>query len=221
MATRFFGIAIVMLALPWACDDGGRSSGGSGSGSGSGASTGNDCQVDTFCFLEGETCTPPGCCPCSMECRNGRWAFGACPDCAAPTCPFQPPQDGEACDSCLVPTVEECSYELCGAEGFVTARCLLYGESPDGEWQVTANACEPAPPCGPNPTDAACPAGQICVQAEITTGPSSMTTYGCYDNPCSPLPSNCECAQPLCAAANAPLCTSVTPQLVQCSNGAQ
>jgi hypothetical protein len=124
------------------------------------------------------------------------------------------PVSGAPCDVCADGI--GCAYEDCAGQGSVTMSCV------NGMWKTdAATPCEAPPPCGADQGSPPCPAGTICVEATITVGPTSSVIYSCEANPCAPNPTNCSCAQPLCDAANAPLCIEATPQLVHCDNGAQ
>lgn len=222
MRAGLHGWILLGSVLAWMACDGDRNraddDGSSSSSNGTGASSGG-CVEGAACFGEGTTCTDDGCCPCVYECSGGQWVQQGCAGCAQPGCPSEPPVDGAPCDLCS--TQPECSYEQCEGAGMSHAECAPNGDNPQRMWTVIAESCEPAPPCGAEPTAAACPEGDVCVIAEITVGPSSMTTYSCAPNPCSPFVTSCDCAQSLCVAADAPLCVDATPRTIHCNNGAQ
>jgi len=215
-----FALLVPLVSAP-ACgsasndEDDGATGGDGGGGGGVGS-----CAQGEPCFGEGDSCTDNGCCPCAYECHDGKWEMEACAGCAAPECPVVLPEQGQACDGCSAPT-GDCLYEDCSAGGTLTARCVADATSSARTWQLEAVECPASPPCGADPGAPTCATGQVCVQATITVGPMSSVSFTCADNPCTPSPTSCACAQSLCVAANAPMCIEASPVLVQCDNGAQ
>jgi hypothetical protein len=221
--------AVLLFALGAACGSGvatgppgsggGLSSSSSGnttsgsSTSGSSGSGGGGACVEGGACVTGDSCTDGSCCPCVYECVAGRWEMSACAGCAAPTCSGAIPSDGATCDECSTPP--SCEYEDCAAGGRLQANCN------GSEWSVSATACDPAPPCGPDASAGACPDGELCVAVTTNAGPSSSTTYSCEPNPCAPFPTSCACAQSLCTAAGAPLCVSADARSISCDDGNQ
>ena len=116
---------------------GGSTSGGSSSGgSSSGAGGSGACVPGGACAPEGSSCTDGDCCPCLYECHSGKWQMTACAGCAAPSCPPEPPSDGQACGNCQDPVGVPCSWELCDASlGRYSATC-------DGAtWSLSVEPC--------------------------------------------------------------------------------
>ena len=198
-------------------------SGGSGATSGNRGSTGNggntgSCLEGSSCNVEGSSCTDESCCPCSYTCSNGHWLMAGCANCVPPTCPDTPPTDGTLCSYCGDPIG---SLQLRGLRDArrhrrhsptTRRRQLHVGGRLAGGRRTSVRA---------DPTDAQCPDGQLCVEAEVVVGPTSTVTYSCETNPCSPGATTCDCATVACQQTNAPLCVTADPRVVSCTNGGQ
>jgi len=191
---------------------GGGSNTGTSTGTG-GGTAGDICgDLDGSCF-PGDTCHEAGCCPCSYACVSGSWEIEACPGCAAPICQSDVAEDGASCDECSTASV--CEYEDCGGAGHLEATCS------GGTWQVSATACDAAPPCGEDATASPCADDEVCVAATTNAGPTSATGYSCEANPCAPFVTSCECAVSLCEATGAQLCVGADARTVFCDDGNQ
>jgi hypothetical protein len=229
-ATASIGLAMLALVAWTACGDafidggsegsgaGGTASSGpsSGPGPGSGSGGGTPCMAGGTCHEPGASCTDNACCPCILNCTGGVWEIGGCAGCAQPECGPVIPEDGASCDTC---GPQNCFYAACANDSGVQAKCIDNGSGP--VWNVDTSMCTPSPPCGDDVNAQACDLGDVCVIAAITTGPETTLEYVCEPNPCLPYETSCQCAEQLCVAVNAPICTSATSESVHCENGAQ
>lgn len=208
--TLAFAFAAVTTASICGC--GGSSStvfgeGGSGGGGG-GTTTGTAGCPDQMpnngdsCFLvEGLTCNYGECCPAMAQCVNGEWQI-AVSGCAEQGCPYEPPAQGEACDSACGPS--SCSWSgVCSdGTGTIDATCTA------GGWSVSTAVCPTSFACGP---ELMCAASDVCV-ATTGGGPSGDPSYACQPNPCGAVV-DCGCAAPVCGELQ---CTGVTGHTVSC-----
>jgi hypothetical protein len=143
----------------------GAVSGGGGGGFGGAAGvagSGGECASGHPCGPEGNTCVDSDCCPCMYECQRGVWQMTACAGCAPPSCPPEPPVNGDWCGGCSSAVGVSCGYDQCPA-GSTVATC-------DGQyWEVFVE------PCGSSccTSDGGCGGNQLCVSSvckEIGSG---------------------------------------------------
>ena len=193
----------------------GTGGGGTGATAGTGGATGGTgggtsaCPAalpvnGSACSAEGLSCSYGECCPTFAQCQQGKWQVAAAP-CAAPICPDQPPEAGEAC-SCMGGL--SCDYEVC-ENGVQTKK---HFDCDGKSWQGSA-ASNGQPCAGTACGEKVCASGQVCVQTFQGFG----VTFACEDNPCQGQPLSCSCAASLCKG-NELVCDGVfAPNVLSCS----
>jgi hypothetical protein len=225
-------VALIGLMAGWLACGTDSSNEASSAGAGAGGDVGNGnggegagtvvaCVEASSCDGNGACSVDNGCCTCTLSCVNGAWSDPVCPDCAEPACPADPPEPGSPCSYCGVPLDVACGWEDCDDTGVTTATCTFDDTDGTYTWGGSQVACDPAPPCGPDPNDAPCGSDELCVIAEEVAEPTSTIVYACVTNPCTPDPTTCECAGSLCGLTNAPTCAGATARTLSCTSASR
>lgn len=130
--------------------------------------SGTPCTGNQQCDYPDPSCSAAG---TEATCSGGAWIVSSFGPACAPSCPFSPPSDGQACDSCCN---GPCTYPL-------EPGCSVSAECLGNKWVTTVPPCVPPAPCFTYTDPMSCQGDFQCRWLVPSCGgPLSLPEAGCY-----------------------------------------